>query len=537
MMYGHYLQRKGEHCGVFCIAKAKLERDYPSFMEEISKRWEGLSSKRSLKTSQHEIARKRQRALVCSENVDDEEIGSSQNEDNKPGSMRSPGMYSDSSGSARASISKSDTPYHFLAPAEKQRLREECQSAWDIAFVVCGVPFAVADHPLFREAIAKTRGIPDMRVACTKTMRTSRLVQLDQKANQFKDLRLKAGSRFGFAITSDGWRSIAKKNYHNYILVSVEGPIFVSMVETTGDGGTGEYIHKEFEKQFDKLGKDITGSIVLGITDTPSANRKAWRLLEASHPKQIWLGCGAHEISLLLKEWVKKIPDILQLFKEGHRIVKWINNHAELLKLFRSLVPGHFEDKRKHSLGLYTPGDTRMATVFKMLFRIKVLKDVLLELVSTPLYETASQKALKMWSDKQPPEARLLQVNGKYIDRVKSSLQTPDFFDRITVFINATKSSMYLLRLVDGHSPVLGKFYYCCALVDKHLRVLQETAAVPYIESMRSIYMKRWKRWHRPVHTLAYALDPCYQSHELTREELQDCLSVSACSACIPSPY
>lgn len=86
--------------------------------------------------------------------------------------------------------------------------------------------------------------------------------------------------------------------------------------------------------QMEQLPPKIRSRIILGVTDTPTANQKAWRLLEATFPKQIWVGCAAHEVSLLFKEWVKKIPDILRLFREGHRAVKFINNHAELLKLF-----------------------------------------------------------------------------------------------------------------------------------------------------------------------------------------------------------
>lgn len=394
--------------------------------------------------------------------------------------------------------------------------------------MVCGIPFAVANKPEFREAIRKTRDIPDFHIACAKTMRTSRLIKLNEKANEFKTVRLQAGARFGFAITSDGWRRVAKRNYHNYILISVEGPIFLSLVEVTGEGGTGEDIHKGFEEQFEKLGRDLTSQVVIGITDTPSANRKAWRLLEASHPKQLWMGCAAHEVSLLLKEWVKSVPEILQLFKEGLRIVKWVNNHAEILKLFRVLVPSHFQDKRKHTIGLYMPGDTRMATVFAMLHRLQVVFPVLREMAASAAYETASQKALKQWSDRQQAGNKLVQVDGRYVDRVKSSILESDLLKRIETYIKATKSAIYLLRLVDvdGQSPVLGKFYYCCALVDKHLRLLKESGEVAYIDALRSIYMKRWTRWHRPIHTLAYALDPCYQGHSLSAEERADCLKV-----------
>lgn len=238
-----------------------------------------------------------------------------------------------------------------------------------------------------------------------------------------------------------------------------------------------------------------------------------------------WIGCAAHEVSLLFKEWIKKIPELLQLFNEGLRIVKFVNNHSEILKLYRALVPDHFEDKRKHCIMLYTPGDTRMMTVFRMLYRISVLKPVLVDLVGTAAYGEAAQKALQAWSSAQPPEKTLVQIDGKFPDKVKHSLQSSSFWDRVDQFIMSTKSAIFLKSLVDGQTPVLGKFYYSCALVDKHLRVLKEKEAVPYIDAMRTIYMKRWKRWHRPIHTFSYAVDPCYQSHKLTAEEKRDCRS------------
>lgn len=523
MMYGHYLQKKGEHISKFCIDPSKLLKDHEDFVKQLEERWEVLANKRTLKVDDSKKNAKKQKAIMDVEESE-EVCQRSMVESTGSGSGRKSVSGLSASGTAS---SGGVVPYAFLPAGDKQRLREEAQTAWDLAFVVCGITFASADHPQLRAAIEKTRSCPDFKLACAKTMRTTRLIKLDESANEYKDLRLKAGARFGFAITSDGWRSVAKRNYHNYILISVEGPIFIALQEVTGAGGTGTDIRDGFREHMEKLDADIKRNILIGITDTPSANRKAWRLLEAEYPKQFWVGCAAHEVSLLFKEWIKKIPDIFTLFKEGHRIVKWINNHSEILKLYRFCVPFHFQDKRKHSIGLYNPGDTRMATVFKMLYRLKVLQEVLVDLVSRPEYEIASQKALKQWSDARPAGDRLLAVEGKYPDKVKHSIQEKTFWARIEVFVQATKSAMYLLRLVDGQSPVLGKFYYCCALVDKHLRVLKEGGKTPYIDAMRSIFMKRWKRWHRPIHTFAYAVDPCYQEHDLTSEEKADCLKVS----------
>lgn len=230
---------------------------------------------------------------------------------------------------------------------------------------------------------------------------------------------------------------------------------------------------------------------------------------------------------MLFKEWVSKVEPILNLFRQGLRIVKWVKNHSEILKLFREIVPKHFKDKRKHCMELYSPGDTRMLTVFKMLHRIVILWDVLRDLINRPEYEAASQKALKQWSDAQTVENKLtVGRDGRFLDAVQGYVRSEDFKEQLDGFIACTKSAVYLHRLADGQTPVLGKFYYCCALVDKHLRVLKEAGAVPYIDQMRSIFNKRWKRWHRPIHTFAYALDPCYQAHTLSREERADCKKV-----------
>lgn len=335
MMYGHYLGKKNQHMSVQCVAPTILERDHKEFFNELERRWDLLETKRGLKFEKVEVGAKRKMALDNQEEC--EQVNTE--------------VASSSSVKERTAIG-----WSLLPPAEKDRLREECQVSWDKAFAVCGIPFAVADYAPFRDAIAKTRSTLDFKLCCTKTMRTSRLDKLHTSSNKYKDMRMRAGCKYGFVITSDGWRSCAKRNYHNYLLVSVEGPIYLHLEEVTGAGGSGDDVAAGFEKCFNGLDPEVFKSILLGVTDTPSANRKAWRLLEAHHPKQIWVGCGAHEVSLLLKDWVKSVPEILMMHKEGLRVVKWINNHSEILKLYRTIVPSHFEDKSKHCIGLYMPG-------------------------------------------------------------------------------------------------------------------------------------------------------------------------------------
>lgn len=351
MLYGHYLQKPKQNMAVVCVAISKLRKDHGDFMAEVERRWQQLEEKRGFRSKEDEIASKRRKGVAGFFPT-----SSTPDPDSSSGTA---GAVTAGESDHMAGEKNDQRPLHFLPAEEKRARREACQTAWDNTFVSCGIPFAVADNPQFREALKCTRQCPDFKIACRQTMGTTRLDKLHDEANRFKAMRLRSGIDLGFVITSDGWRSCAKKNYHNYILISVEGPIFLSLVEVTGESATGEDIKKGFEDQFAKLEASVLDNIMIGITDTPTANQKAWRLLEAMYPKQIWIACAAHEISLLFKEWVKKVDDILTLFREGHRIVKWVNNHAEILKLYRAIIPSHFtEDKRRHSIMLYTPGDT-----------------------------------------------------------------------------------------------------------------------------------------------------------------------------------
>ena len=140
---------------------------------------------------------------------------------------------------------------------------------------------------------------------------------------------------------SDGWRNKKRRSYHNFILVAANGPIFLSLKDVTGQAGTAKAITDEFSEVFETLDESVYDRIVIGCTDTPSANVSAWKSLEAAHPKQIWIGCMAHELSLLFKDWVQKVPAVNDLYRRLKNITIWIRNHGDILT---QLAPKHILD-------------------------------------------------------------------------------------------------------------------------------------------------------------------------------------------------
>lgn len=165
MLYGHYLQKKGQHISQFCVAVSKLQKDHNEFYKELVRRWDVLESKRTIKVGEDEKEAKRRKALGYGWDGGDETASMASGAASHPSTAQS----------SRAPESAKLLPYMFLPAADKARLRDECQTAWDTAFVMCGIRFQTADSPYLRVAMEKTRACPDFKLACSKTMRTSRL--------------------------------------------------------------------------------------------------------------------------------------------------------------------------------------------------------------------------------------------------------------------------------------------------------------------------------------------------------------------------
>lgn len=71
------------------------------------------------------------------------------------------------------------------------------------------------------------------------------------------------------------------------------------------------------------------------------------------------------------------------------------------------------------------------------------------------------------------------------------------------------------------------------ALVDKHLRIMSDLGkASEYVGDVCALFTKRWDRYHRPCHTLAYHMAPQFRLHEMSDDEKHD--SLLACKGFWP---
>ena len=211
---------------------------------------------------------------------------------------------------------------------------------------VHGLSFNLIGSRLFFDAAEKIKAAPAYKPCHRTTLSTSHLSARNAEANEFKIRRSEHDRQYGFLVTLDGWRNKKRRSYHNFILVAANGPIVLSLKDVTGQAGTAKAISDEFSEVFETLDESVYARIVIGCTATPSANVLAWGNLEAAHPKQIWIGCMAHELSLLFKDWVQKVPAVKDLYRRPKNITIWIRNHGDVSTQFGEKL----RDKRKWTI-------------------------------------------------------------------------------------------------------------------------------------------------------------------------------------------
>ena len=162
---------------------------------------------------------------------------------------------------------------------------------------VHGLSFALIISPLFAAAVDKIKAAPGYKPCHRHTLSTSHLSARNEEANEYKDKRLQHGKQYGFLVTSDGWRNKARRSYHNFILVAANGPIFLKLKDVTGQAGNAKAISDEFTEVFATLDESVYSRIVIGCTDTPSAN-VMWQLGNSSKLRiQDRYGLGAWPMS------------------------------------------------------------------------------------------------------------------------------------------------------------------------------------------------------------------------------------------------
>ena len=220
-------------------------------------------------------------------------------------------------------------------------------------FVSCGFAWNAASNPemgLFMSKWISGAKVPDRRVLSGRIL-DGEVAKVDAKTKERVVGKFATGQ-------CDGWKNVSKTSIVTS-MITVEhevSPDQIYMVVTCTYRYTILLLKAYLVKTHDMSGRPKTGDELLTIveadiqlifdkfgvvviawcTDDGPDGKKMRRLLSAKYQWIITLVCWAHQINLVVGDFLTLKVDFRNVITLGLDVVKWFNAHSQALALFRT---------------------------------------------------------------------------------------------------------------------------------------------------------------------------------------------------------
>jgi hypothetical protein len=358
---------------------------------------------------------------------------------------------------------------------------------WARFFYEANIPFNVARHPAFVDAVKSTSESrvqykpPAYHALRTKLMTSTK----DEVAALISEKTRGPIHKYGVTICSDGWDNVTHRPLMNVMLACTSGEIFLGSVDMTGERKDAIYVASRVKDYIEAVGGQ---NVVQVCTDNVATMRLAGTLLIRDFPHIYWQGCAAHVLDLLLEDWGEQVW-VAKMVKKAKSIVKFIRMHHIPLAIFRRHSP---------NLMLKLPVETRFATMFLMIERLVKVKEAVESTVHDP-----------EWNEFR----RTLQGNGpkRKTDDVRRRVRKDEFWRRCLNFVHMVEPVLIALREFDGKRPAMGKAWIVMKKVEKHVLALRDppfSLEAEYAEHAERAFYTRWTMMLTDLHYAAALLNP-----------------------------
>ena len=163
-------------------------------------------------------------------------------------------------------------------------------------------------------------------------------------------------------IVTDGWTNVISQPIVNYMAIATKHSFFIESVSTGDQRYNAEWIANDISCVIDGFTCDVAGA----ITDNTSANKSAWKILEAMYPDKFFHGCVSHTLHLLLKdimgsnkqwcpfdtlvEFINKCKEIITFFKNHHALNHQLRKNQKEQNLKSLAMPRYTDEKLEPKL-------------------------------------------------------------------------------------------------------------------------------------------------------------------------------------------
>ena len=133
----------------------------------------------------------------------------------------------------------------------------------------------------------------------------------------------------GVSIVSDGWTDPARHPLINFMVSSLNGPVFLKSVDALGQYKDAQYMGELFLEVIEDVGVD---SCVQIITYNAPVCKAVGMIVEAKYPQIFWTPCIVHSFNLAIKSIGYDVFWIGSIIEDAQHICNFVQNHTNALE-------------------------------------------------------------------------------------------------------------------------------------------------------------------------------------------------------------
>eukprot|EP00253_Pinus_taeda_P035917 PITA_35917 len=224
-----------------------------------------------------------------------------------------------------------------LGPMDKifqKEKQEELDLTIAFFFYQNFVSFNVAHSPLFIEMCrALTHGSPSWYVPPgSEKLRTTLLMKAKKEVQKMLEPIKHHGQHLGLALFLMEWTDSARHPIINFMVSSLNGPVFLKAVDTLGEYKDAQFIGELFIKVIKDVGVD---SCVQIITNNAPVCKAVGMIVEAKYPQVFWTPCIVHSLNLALKSIASDVLWISNIIENAQHIRNFVQNHTNAFTIYK----------------------------------------------------------------------------------------------------------------------------------------------------------------------------------------------------------
>lgn len=136
----------------------------------------------------------------------------------------------------------------------------------------------------------------------------------------------------GVTVVSDGWTDPACHPIINFIVSSLNGPVFLKSMDALRKYKDAQYMDDLFIKVIEDVGVD---SCVQIVTDNAPVCKVVGMIVEAKYPQGFWTPCIVHFLNLALNTIASNLPWIGRAIEDARHIRNFVQNHTNALTIYK----------------------------------------------------------------------------------------------------------------------------------------------------------------------------------------------------------